>query len=767
MRTLSYDEIHRELQARAKDRPLSAAFFDLLSTTEVHLSLDTLHRIGKDLGKEHQQWICPQVVSSFLAGLFRGRNVKNVVDPWPGLGTLVIPIAEALLHYDKALAISAYPHSVAACTSIASTATVECVEAQPVEWLRTTNVYFDLIISSLPFGARTAALAFTHEGRELDLGRNLEDQLLVLSCLRLAEDGIAAFVVPPSFTWRRDAASPITILRELGLCLDAYVQLPAGTFAPTTMMPSAIVLIRRGPSHSVFVGELSGDARHNKNLLANLAGRRPGSTFAAGRLVSPEELDDYESLRAQETVAALAKGCPYPSVKLGEIAVEIIQLRRGCGGAFVDKANAMYIHTSSGSVVTSIDELPRSRAAQMHYFQVVLDERRAMADYVARFLNTPLGRAVRLVVSRGGGHTQTGDLREMQLFLPSIERQSEVLDTNTRVTNLVSELRELESRLWNTPHRSATILTALDKVNREDRFTDWLDSLPFPLASILWAYHAAGGDDKRRYEHLLHFFEALAQFLATILLSAFQNDEEAFSAERNVLRELLAREHLSLTRSTFGAWVKLVERLSKSVKRLSRGSDEDQMRCNVMFRISDMNAYQFLFAVQLIHVLAEANSLRNQWKGHGGIVGDREAKLRHSRLSGLLAEVRSAYGDSWKSYQLILPRSARYTVGLYQFDVERLMGTRTPFELIQLSTKEPMEDGYLHLMSPNSDKALKLLPFVRVLRSPAYESNACYFYNRIEREGIRFVSYHFEAEAEIVDAFGDTAGVLKLLETTV
>ena len=71
-----------------------------------------------------------------------------------------------------------------------------------------------------------------------------------------------------------------------------------------------------------------------------------------------------------------------------------------------------------------------------------------------------------------------------------------------------------------------------------------------------------------------------------------------------------------------------------------------------------------------------------------------------------------------------------------------------------------MEDGRLHLKSHDENRALKLLPLVKVMPSPKTEENACYFYNRRQADGIRFLSYYFVADAEVVDEFGDVEIVL-------
>ena len=74
-----------------------------------------------------------------------------------------------------------------------------------------------------------------------------------------------------------------------------------------------------------------------------------------------------------------------------------------------------------------------------------------------------------------------------------------------------------------------------------------------------------------------------------------------------------------------------------------------------------------------------------------------------------------------------------------------------------------MDDGVLHLKGQDERNALALLPLIKVMPAPQSAENACYFYNRQERDGVRFVSYHFEKEADITDVFADTAqAILKL-----
>lgn len=61
----------------------------------------------------------------------------------------------------------------------------------------------------------------------------------------------------------------------------------------------------------------------------------------------------------------------------------------------------------------------------------------------------------------------------------------------------------------------------------------WAEALPFPLASILWHYEAEP-DEAAKVDYLLKFFEGLAQFTATVLLSACITDRTVLDASRSV-----------------------------------------------------------------------------------------------------------------------------------------------------------------------------------------------------------------------------------------
>jgi len=67
-------------------------------------------------------------------------------------------------------------------------------------------------------------------------------------------------------------------------------------------------------------------------------------------------------------------------------------------------------------------------------------------------------------------------------------------------------------------------------------------------------------------------------------------------------------------------------------------------------------------------------------------------------------------------------------------------------QTIELS--EPAVSGRLHCFSPGQRRALELYPFFQLLKTPPV---ACYFFNRVEKSVLHFVSYHPVSKSEITD----------------
>ena len=89
------------------------------------------------------------------------------------------------------------------------------------------------------------------------------------------------------------------------------------------------------------------------------------------------------------------------------------------------------------------------------------------------------------------------------------------------------------------------------------------------------------------------------------------------------------------------------------------------------------------------------------------------------------------------------------------------MGSRQIFKQVEVETPTVMDSNELYFFDPSTRHPLLALHFFRMMPSPETDEIACYFYNRLEKDGVRWVSYHFEGKSERVES--DSA-ILKIIQ---
>ncbi|MDP0490940.1 MAG: 50S ribosomal protein L11 methyltransferase [Verrucomicrobiota bacterium JB023] len=615
---------------------------------------------------------------------------------------------------------------------------------------------YDCIVAESPMGLRlNPPLGFPGGvGKVTDVG----EALLCQSVSRLSESGRAVFLLPPPYAcqkgrklWNR--------LEDLGGHLRALIHVPAGHHKAASI-DYYIVVVDKVARQQVFTAQFGTDTALEEEILKNYENHQGGKRLAQGALVTPEEFSGFPSLEANDELQKLARRSGLNAIPISSLVTKH-ESRKGLDGATEDSANDLFL-TLDGkrrAALTPGDLGALSKNRRL--LRLVLDAEQVDARFMVDSLNSEVGRLFIDSISSGSTiqRISVQDLLDSTYFLPPRDIQDQVIDANSRLTALRAELDEIESALRRQPRSADKQLALLEKVNHEDTLEAWVETLPFPLASILWRWRASNGGIRERNEILLHFFEALSEFWATIYLSAAKSDSEFWSEHGKSLHANLEKANLSFDRATFGLWKCVIETLSKKFRDLR---EKDSNRCAAMFGTGRKDVLDMLFDRRILTVLQDANGMRND-HAHGGVLGARDLEIIYERLSGLIQTCRSVMGTTWERYELTQPAECRYTNGLFEYSVKRLVGTRTPFVTAERTTIEGMDDGYLHFMDPDGDRFIKLLPFLRVMASPQTATNACYFYNRNLEHQHRFVSYHFEADSEVEDLFADTAAALDSL----
>jgi hypothetical protein len=762
---------------------------EFLKKEDVHFSSQDLivfgHTLATRFGRSGGTFHVPDWLAGVFSALIEGVSPKTICDPWAGIGLLLGVLREASRPKE---AFAFTPNQGEHALGKVLVPEADWQVGDPLHLLGAVNKELDVVASILPMGARsTNPLKVTLlSGDTAELSDDLGNLVMVAASMRLSSSGVGLFVVTPSFFFSQ--RSVFRQFGDLGLGVEAALALPPGTFAPYTNIPAYLVIVHRKPSTRMFVAQLSADANTNLQIIGNFRQDREGGSLELGRFVVPQSFRNIETIRTEERVALAERRFGAPSMKLEDIATVINLGRFGDDFAFNPLENTIFIPLIGNSdVMESLGDLTLKK---QNYAQVVIDPARSNARFVARFLNSEFGKELREQSKSGTFipklNKQT--LKELRVFVPDLTTQKRMLEIEARIATehntvlaLQNELAELRRELWANPNTATNVEQRLSglairlaggiKQHATESLDQWFETLPFPLASILRAWQATPSQDfKTKHEHLLHFFEGTAEFLGVILLSAFSSNEAIFESHKHKLTNAMQKQNLSFQRATFGTWKLVVEYLGKQIRELlsENGKKPDDAKndralCADIFSDPSLSLPQALSRKDLAGILSTTNKMRNDWGGHGGMVGQGDAQLRNEQLLGEVLKLREAVADTWAETQLIHALHSRLRSGVYENEVSILMSSNSEFLKESRAMSICLDVERLYLAKKDSERALKLLPLVQVGPSPHSAKNACYFFNRLERDGARFISYHFTDKPELTGQFADAAETIKFL----
>ncbi|HEY1192456.1 MAG TPA: hypothetical protein VGE74_32835, partial [Gemmata sp.] len=499
-------------------------------------------------------WVwCPEWVSDFAAEIVSDAvstaTARTVLDPYARTGDVLIP-AVARLADAMGLAIERDPTLVQAAVQVNPAAPIQWEVGDAFALLTSDELITEqlgAVVSAPPWGTR--------ENGELELnGVRLRDSVVNLvlasACMRLGEGGVAVLVLPPRFFIDPPESSFCAQLGALGLALVAALHLPPGTFSPVSSIGGECVVIRRGPQGVVLVAELADDAERLAAVRQNLRSAPRRGALETGRAVPFAEFQPYPVIARREERQRLAR--PYTGfavVALGDLV--------GTGPAA--EMNQLFVPAlpATGNALAVLPEGARDD----RYHRFTVDPARCSVAWLLSYLNSPLGQALRAEAATGAALPRLGRgaAEALPVHVPPMEHQCRAAEAENRIALIENELHELRAQLLSAPRELNEITQRLNRVNHEDRLTDWLDTLPAPLATILWTYTAAPNDPHQKLTHLLHFFEGLAQFFATVHLSALYSQPALLAEEF----PRSGGKGQRLTHASFGAWQQLWSRLAK------------------------------------------------------------------------------------------------------------------------------------------------------------------------------------------------------------
>lgn len=393
---------------------------------------------------------------------------------------------------------------------------------------------------------------------------------------------------------------------------------------------------------------------------------------------------------------------------------------------------------------------------------IQLDNESVYVPFLAAWLNSEQGVASRRrAIDNGSSGHHVKALRsdanslmrwadELLLPVPDHGVQLALAAADERLSSFQTDLGTRRASIWSSPENADEVVSKVAGAF-DDSLTSWLDHLPYPIASALWTAESAPsvGEQQRAY---LHAWEAIVTFHATVLLSASRSDPGSSSETEAAIRQTLYEQHLGIEKASFGTWVVIVEKTSKTLRStLEDGDDDDVARVRRAFAGLSRAGIERLISKDIVKMFNELNGKRNRWSGHTGYTSEQELRSQVESIVSDLRELRGILGNVWAQLLLVRPGSAkRRRDGLVQ-TAEVAVGTRTPFATREFSVGEHMIDDELYLVRDGSQTPLHLGRFVQLRAAPSSAQFTTYFYNRTDGTNVRMVSYQYGPESELQD----------------
>ena len=671
----------------------------------------------------------PTYVFKFIEELIKTESNKSIFDPW-------LTISSPLLYIqtDKLNGTCINQTEFETIKTLFKEKSRNFKLGNTLNELSQTNEKFDLILSFPPFGMRT---------QSINGAKNPFDfaTTLLLKCgEKIETDGKLIFLVSNSFLM--DDKGKEALLKE-GLFVEAVFAIPSGAFAPMTNIPSNLVLISKKVREKTFVAEISQDYTTNKTILQNFRNQKEGKAIQLGCFVDILEFKSLNALVSEKEMQELVKRIGYPPIPLTHISILINALKSDNSEEVEHLANSIYLPKVGNSpVVASLSEL---KIKPKNYYQIQLDETKANAIYVANYFNTPVGKKLRESLEVGAVIPQISksQLTKCIFFLPDLTTQAELIEVDNKIQQFTFRLDELKRNLWKQPKSYKSIVKELKSINQEEKLENWIDKLPFPISSILWRYYATK-DNSKKIEHLFHFFESFSEFLSMLMLSALVQDKEFYKEESHKWIGKDEKFQNWYLKATFGNWNNLTSNLSKAIRAYLAENDKKEY-CKNLFGNPSEAFLSMITSKGIVNVLFDVANLRNKWKGHGGITSEEENNQRVLTLEQQLNEFRKYIADAFEDTRVLSPTTSSFEDGIFTFNAKELIGARTPFNEITIKSLIPLDRKKLYLSNSQQTKPLELLPFIKFIEA----SDAIYFYTSIESKDVRWVSYHFDKEAEL------------------
>lgn len=550
------------------------------------------------------------------------------------------------------------------------------------------------------------------------------------------------------------------------LNITAIFQTPNSKFyRGNPIYPQILLLKNEEINDTVYLGKLEELKEQQKLLFKNFHQNKITQSVRTGRRINLKDFTAIDSIYANEIYEKLA-------LKYGGTLIEIKELiidnewrrllNKEINERYLNSSVFIPLFNCTKAVETDIDKTDTKQLVQIN-----LDSSKIIPEFFAQVLNQEIGIQLRKSCSDGAA---IQELKQNLFFsakfpLPSKSNQMKIVELNNKMNEAIFTIKHIQQNLWVEPSKYDAIISHYKKRFHEPKEEEWIEILPFHIASILKLYYASSNLSKK-YECLFLFFEATAQFLANVLLSSFVTDKDFLNTYCNNIVSSEEKYKNWYLRTDFGGWINLYANLASSARKCFNHKEQDVRELTqCVFGYPSKVQFENITNSSITSILKSVNEKRNNWKGHGGITSDKIHKERIGELELNLSQIKEYLINAFDTCLFHVAGRMVLKDGIYKVQTSLLKGSNSIFKEETIEVTSGLEEGSQYFIHTNQNKAIRLLPLVRLMSSPNSAQNACYYYNKMEGDSVRLVSYHFENKSdETIEADSEFLSTIELLK---
>ena len=697
----------------------------------------------------------PENLNNFILDLIKNAKIKSILDPYMNNGGVISTIAKEF----KIKNIHGYEIN----KSLFQLAKIFNKNSKlSNEYFPNQNNFkekFDLIFSSPPvmmkYPSKNDQIIINN--KKLKFNMHKETECIFSSLKNLSDKGTALFVVSPGFLRVNKNRNVYKFIKDIGFSLEAIFHIPAGTFLPFSGVEMRLIILKKKEQIPfIFEGLVSFNKQRDKNLINNFYKFQSDEDPELGYLRDIKNGIDLKQFIFSLKINQTLKNSNLEVRTLNEISEDIFIASEKT----IYYENSIFIFLNGNNTIyglpIDIDNKFITGIKNKSIAQVVIDPEKINKNILIKVLESPRGKIAfsafnSIYASPGRTRISLNAIKSLLVVIPDKKKQDKLEELNQKLLDVKFQLNKFEISLWEKIDNPSSLIESFNEIINQKRSKDELDIrlLPFPLASILQTVESFNGIPIKMSLHIEYFFEALSQFLAIYIMSAFYINEEEFNLIWKEVSNFLKERKQNISLSTFGTWNIIFSLLTKKI--VQDIKNEESMKEVWLSRLA-IDSEDFLDALtskKLYGILMKAMKLRNIWRGHSGAIGDDNAKERYNTYNEMVKEVLNLFGNFWLESPLVIPGESTFKKGRYNYFCQCAMGVTMPLPRKEYSLKQPLEDGMMHIVSTVSGKSCRLLPLIKFGESPSKDNNACYFYNRRDNhQSQRWISYHNENKPE-------------------